>query len=332
MTKKYKVLIIDDTEDVLDIIFYDIEDERILEEDGLIVEFIIEKLLIEFDEDKRLSDTCLLKLRNISKVKYDYIFSDFTFISDRERNEKLREDLINKRNRGESFPNFQELGVGDFLFTLNNFKARYEESKGSKMFSFFDKYNIQRNFFNHKGEVQVYTNSPEPFDYYFMGVKGKKRKDEIKEVFTKCSNINLFKIHEEFSISESIINGVSKDEYDNFRSSLVGTIIKRLIKEKAFRFMIRSQKTLRFKKLSIALLYLGSIGLIVGLITAVWSSSAHNILQGYKNKTDYSFSEVTVDLGMFLLYIGLIVLIGVGYAKFSEWLLKRRANKELNND
>lgn len=330
--KKYRVLIIDDTDQVLEIVSRELNKEKSLIEDNLEVVFDIETLSITFNEEKEISDQCLQALAKAAKIKYDYIFSDFAFISDKDINQKKKEELL-QLDEGD-MPSLDKEFTKGWLCTLLELKERFQSRKSELFISGFDTKNIINNFFKHSGNVLVYTNSPEPFNYYFNGKELDARIETISYVFEKIppKEIKIVKIHDKYSITQKIMDGLANQENNKFKSSLVTNYIQSLIKENAFRFMIRSQRRMRIWSLSKSIAILGTIGLFLGIAISTFTSIIVSKYEVFINSAERGWPQYLQFCGFALTLFLIIVLLSVVYALWSEKRLNSHANNEVDND
>ncbi|HEY6807103.1 MAG TPA: hypothetical protein VI306_26230 [Pyrinomonadaceae bacterium] len=191
----FRVLLLDDNSEVLKLLKNSIQPDALsmysVTIDVSVIHVVLEKL--PGGEQYEVAPSTLHALAEVCTESFDYIFSDFSFIGDDTQNEKLREKLLdeNRRVRPED--------IQKFVLHLNSIKKKFAEMKDT--LSQIQTENISDNFFDHKGEVLVYTNSPEPFDSYFIGNELRTRRNEIIDVFKAAHIENIFLMHYEFGIT-----------------------------------------------------------------------------------------------------------------------------------
>jgi hypothetical protein len=268
MKNKFKVLLIDDNKDVLDRVKGTVQKD--IKAGKLMIRVEVETLHVRLrkiseTEIYRVDEDTVKRLAQASTEKFDYIFSDFGYVGNKDLAEDLRKRLLTA-NKGVTKEDIQ----GNIL-QLIDIKKSFEEFSSDNRINGFQASLIISNFLNHEGDVLVYTNSPKPFDNYFDRVEIKIRENEVKEVFSKAGQIKFILMHDEFAIKPEIeALFTNPDERKKYFSLLLSTFIDQLMQFAALSHMVISQEKLRLKNTKKAFQRLTKFGIGLGAVVALF--------------------------------------------------------------
>lgn len=325
MKSKFRVLLIDDTKEVLDHL------QSILRQDinvgNLSIKINVETLHVTLEQiaggaDYQITEQTIKDLGIISGEKFDYIFSDFGFVGNRTRGEELRQNLLDKGL------GVEESDIKGLVLQLRDIKKRYDEMCLRNALSNETQNRINENFINHKGSILVYTNSPKPFDNYFNSNQKPVRINEVKYVFQQSKKVDFILMHDEFSINheiESLFPTV--DARKKFYSQLLSKRINSLMQYVALEHIIMSQDKLRISKTDQAFKTLTAWAIGFGAAVAVFGEVlfhfAHTTIALAMKKLGIEYNlNLWLNLGMTLLLIftawKLFSKMGVKFAEKTE--------------
>lgn len=320
MKTKFRVLLIDDTKEVLDYL------QAILEQDisvsGLSIKIQVETLLVELEPSVtvvnayQINEQTIMNLGINCSDKFDYIFSDFGFIGDRTRAEALRQHLLNGQSRG-----VIEADIKGLLLQLRDIKTKYDDMCTRNVINNVMQNSINANFLKHEGSILVYTNSPKPFDNYFDNNEMPIRMNEVKNTFKDSDKVDFILMHNEFSITPELENLFSVDVRKKFYSQLLSKRINSLMQYVALEHMVASQDKLRIRKTDKAFKVLTAWAIGFGAAVAVFGEVlfhfAHETLSLAMEKLNLEFdTNLWLNLGV------TILLILLSWKLFSKMGLK----------
>jgi hypothetical protein len=329
MHRKFKVLLIDDTEAVLirlkSILTQDIA------KDGLFIKISVETLKVGFTENNgnfTISDETINNLGILCETKFDYIFSDFGFIGNKQASDDLKEKLL-KENRGVRTDDIQGL-----VFQLKDLKTKFEEMcRGENALADELQNRIKANFLDHKNPVRMYTYSPWPYSNYFNGNEKLIRENEVKYIFPYVGDYRQILMHEEFDIKPNLEDAFEpKEDFKAFLTNLLSKKLNSLIQYSALENMIVSQSKLRINKTdtSFKALTLWAIGFgaAVAVFSEVLTHFARETISLTLEHLGFTFDKnlllnliVTIVLTL-LIYFGFSKL-GVKFAVKTEKLIEK---------
>lgn len=358
----YRILIIDDSERLLELVKWRMQRDSKIQVDGYEVSIDLETVNVQFDEDKNINKDTIEQLGRVCGAPFEYIFTDYGYIHDKSANEEIikryKEGKINFKilKKGTKDPHDKESEIGpEYLKkgvkVLADLKHYFENLRDNNKLNWQQVRYINKNFINHKGKTILYTNSPEPFNVLFEGREEDKRIEEVSEVFKKSKSIQLIKMHDEFGITHNILEGVDESERDNHFSSLLASKMDFMLKTAAYRFLVSSQSKLRFDNTKKAFRKLSRIGLIFGVIISFLSATTYSllvklynyvtyedktILESFldfvkfhlENRSNISASDIWQPAVIILLFISLMVLATAQLAKRTEKELGSLINKK----
>jgi len=269
MDKKFRFLLIDDSEEVLTKLRSQIR--TTIQASQFTFGLEVEYLHVKFDTvdingvaTKVVSKQTIVSLGDMCREKFHYIFSDFAFISDYEANTKLKEQLL-RDQRG-----VRRSDIEGVLLTLEDIKKRYLEIQKDTDFPQMKITLIDAHFINHSGKVVLYTNSPAPFDNYFDENEIGERELEVKRAFENLSKIDFILMHKKFLITPKI-EATFTDTFEKkiYFATLLSKYITNEMEYFTLEHMVASQNTLRFKNVRKGAREIFILGLALGAMSAL---------------------------------------------------------------
>lgn len=324
MKTKFRVLLIDDTKEVLDHL------EAILEQDvveaGITRKIDVEALHVTLEKPVgktayEVSAQTIQNLGILAKEPFDYIFSDFGFIGNRTDSENLRNTLL-AANRGVT-----EADIKGNVLQIRDIKTKFDALSSAGALTNILINTITENFINHKGKILIYTNSPKPFDNYFDPASRPVRTNEVKNSFKQAQHVDFILMHNEFGITPEIEALFTPDARKKFYALLLSNRINALLQEAALRNMVTSQSKLRVKNVKKAFTKLTAYGIGFGALVALFgevlyhfiAEALHTGMLKWNVIPDFEF---WVDIGFILLFIVLSCLLfpylGIRVARITE--------------
>ena len=271
------VLLIDDTEEVLTNLQAHLEQE--VKVDPLCTRIQITTVHIQLESNPtctcyQVKSETILELAWKCSHKFDYIFSDFAFIGDTQKNEALRETLLKDKRIIRS----ADLTQGTVL-QVADIKKMLETMRSQNLIDCDLITNVKHNFLGHSGPVVVYTNSAEPFASYFNGDALKVRRNEIRSVFSNASSVEFILMHDEFSITPQIMALFNRpEERKSYYSKLLSRKIESELHAIVLRKMVHAQHNLRFKRTWRAFQFLTLVGVGFGGAVAAYGEMLFHFL------------------------------------------------------
>lgn len=319
----FRVLVIDDSEEVLKRVSDNIPTNPVCPKGSSVeVRFEVKTLHVKLtsigkndkgqDSIYEISDDTIEKLGCLCSEPFEYIYSDFGYIGNREINEELRKQLT------ESGQQVSEGQIKNNLLQLRDIKTKFEKIKYSGIINYELVRRIERNFISHEGKVILYTNSPYPFNSYFSSESSlNMRKAEVRKVFEaaiilETDNKWIIKMHEEFQINPKI-EEVFKDNPDgkkDYFAKLLGNYIKHNIEYDALEFLVESQQYLRYANAKNGAKKLVKWGLMLGAVSAVLGEAIFHLIEKFTDFLEHKYHlEFIHDFSW--LFIAIIFIAGI---------------------
>lgn len=346
MKNKFKILLIDDTLEVLQNLKAYIHKKNPLVIESisgasLVVDLVIDTLHVRMEEETvgsgqyKVTDTTISDLIAMCDYEFDFIFSDFGFIPPeaKDKNEQLRSELEADKTgtRKVAKQDFQ-----GWLLQLADIKKAIKklETADPPKFS-----KLNSKFLNTKSVIQLYTNSPEPFSSYFMDIEFTKREDEVKEVFeNKKSKIQVILMHDEFSITPNIFNLFTVEaDRKKYYAKLLGHKLTSSIETVILRYMVIEQRKFKLNDAVKAYKTITLIGLTLGAVSALGGEALFHFFHGFLTDvwklSDWHFPETTIGKLTTFIVLLLIAIAGLTWlAVVSEKIVKKFAKLHTGED
>jgi hypothetical protein len=313
MKRKFRVLLLDDNREVLDLLKATLD--QTVEVEGLSIRIEVESLHLVLEQQAaghgyKFTEATILNLGELCDQKFDYIFSDFTFIGDSTRNEQLRSDLI-RENRG-----VEKKDLDGFILQLKDIKDQFDNMCRAGQFNTDEliplRDHIKSRFIDHEGSVLIYTNSPKPFENYFDTTQMPIRRNEVQNVFSKATIEPFILMHNEFSITpelEALFADPNKRK--QYYSSLLSKRIESLLHHAALKHMVTAQGKLRFTNTKKAFQVLTAYGIGFGALVALAGEVIYHFLERTLSLTNKKFNLITEIEESILFNLGILVLVVV---------------------
>jgi hypothetical protein len=319
----FRVLVIDDSEEVLKRVGDNIPTKPVYPKGSSVkVRFEVKTLHVKLtaigknekgrDNIFEISNDTIEKLGYYCSEPFEYIYSDFGYIGNRDINEDLRKQLTESRQQ------VSEGQIKGNLLQLRDIKTKFEKISYSEIINYELVRRIERNFIGHTGKVILYTNSPYPFNSYFSSESSlNMRKAEVREVFESAiiletENKWIIKMHEEFPIIPKI-EEVFKDNPEGkkeYFAKLLGNYIKHNIEYDALEFLVESQQYLRYANAKNGAKKLVKWGLMLGAVSAVLGEAIYHLIERFTDFLERKYHlEFIHDFRW--LFITIIFIIGI---------------------
>lgn len=339
MKRTFRVLLIDDAEQVLERVAREIPRDVVVEGTALTIRIEVEPLHVELEKsaagEYSISMSTIQALAKICHAPFDFIFADFAFVADRERNTSLRNTLLSEGKQVETSD------IAGWVLALRDIKKRFdhETSEGTKAtedLATNDMISIHDNFLHHKGRVQVYTNSPPPFSNYFDGYALTERENEIKSVFPGATVGPLIRLHVEFGISAEIDQALkgTRPEQD-FYTLLLSRHLEWLIRRAALHHMVRAQDKLRvrntlkaFTKLTLFSVVLGTVVAVFGEVDYHFFKEALDTFVRHSSSPTPWWLNVLGGVLFTIVIVSIVSIVGLLYSLFIERQMGGLLDKE----
>jgi len=268
--KKFRILLIDDTREVLDNLRSIIQRTISVESSSNLIvsaDVTVDILHIVMEELPggngiyQIADQTIDNLAMLCHEKFDFIISDFAFIGDKGKNENLRKELLDQKRK------VNEDDLKGWVLHLRDIRSKVDGLVATNP----EKYNfINANFFENGNIIHVYSNSPEPFASLFDSYEFPRRRHEVETVFKNAKKVEFILMHDEFSINADIDNVFSNvADRKRFYSLLLSKRLNSLIETIILKSLVISQSTLKYIRANIGYGRLIRLGLALGAFSAL---------------------------------------------------------------
>jgi hypothetical protein len=314
MKNKYRVLLLDDTREVLELLQATLEQDIQVESFLVKVEVVTLHVTLEAlpgGTDYQITAETLKNLGDLCGEGFDFIFSDFSFIGDSHRNEELRATLLREK-RG-----VEQNDIRGFVLHLKDIQSKFERMRDNDELQYEIRELINRNFIHHSGRILIYTNSPAPFNNYFDTRQMPIRKNEVRGVFKDARSVEFFMMHDEFSITPELEHALGDStRRKTYFSALLSKRIESLIKEAVLKDMVSAQSKLRFRNTKKAFQRLTAIGIGFGALVALFGEVIYHLLHKVSHLTTERL-HLNFDSGRSIL-INILIL---AFVVLLSWLI-----------
>lgn len=274
MRKKFRVLLIDDNAEVLNRLKAIVQRDVKAGNESIKIEVSTLHVRLTTDDGElyKVSEETIRSLGICCEAEFDYIFSDFGYVGDFDKSNALTEELIRTR-RIVTKKDFQ----GNVLQLLD-IKSTFLHMQLPEL----ERARIENYFFHHRGKILIYTNSPYPYDSYFISTEIPIRINEVKDVFPELSEDPYFILmHEEFPTTPEILEAFKgKDaEKKEYFSVLLSNYIDHAMQFVALQYMVSQQGKLKFVNVEKAFKFLTKIAIGLGAVTALFGEVIYHFFE-----------------------------------------------------
>ncbi|MBK9074751.1 MAG: hypothetical protein IPL77_07160 [Flavobacteriales bacterium] len=326
MNNQYRILVIDDTVDVLEDLTKRLP-AKIEISDGRVFSVELCTLSVRFEQDNNgnylIHRDVIFDLSNLCRDRgFDFIFTDFAFVADHSKNRSLREDLIHS-GRGPDSEDFK-----GWLLHISDIAHRAAELGIEQPPARLVPGIVRTRFTEHPGDIHYYTYSPEPFDSFFAKRALQARENEIRATFQHAKVIKPILLHEEYGIGKELnarIESLETLERKRFIGALIGTIMTSIVQSVILTDIIKTQHRLRFKKASSGYRRLVFLGIAMGGISAVYGEMLFHFLHEPFHLLPEDFMSFIqgspwLSLGCWLV---MVVVTGLSIGWFANMIAQR---------